>query len=271
MKITIIGGNGLVGARLASTLRHRGHEVVAASRRSGVDALTGEGLASAIAGSRVVIDVLNSPALDGDAVIDFFSTAGRTLLTAAVAAHVRHHIALSIVGTDRLQHSDYFRAKLLQETLIQASPIPHTILRSTQFFEFLPRIAEPDRDGRAVRVPPVLVQPIAVQEVAAALADLATQAPRNGMLEHAGPECFQLDALVHRVLEANQDAREVIADIHARYFGATLERDTLVPDDGAIVGVARFGDWLEQSIEPGLFQLALPCATGSARLPAVRT
>jgi uncharacterized protein YbjT (DUF2867 family) len=271
MKITIIGGNGLVGARLAGTLRHRGHEVVATSRRSGVDALTGHGLAHAVAGSRVVIDVMNSPSLDGDAVLDFFSTAGRNLLAAEATAHVRHHIALSIVGTDRLQLSDYFRAKLLQEELIQASPIPHTILRSTQFFEFLPRIAEPDHDGRAVRVPPVLVQPIAVQEVAAALADLTTQAPRNGMLEHAGPECFQLDALVHQVLQANHDTREVIADIHARYFGATLERDTLVPDEGAIVGVARFGDWLRQSIEPGLFQLALPCATALERLPAVRT
>jgi uncharacterized protein YbjT (DUF2867 family) len=271
MKITVLGGHGLVGARLVSTLRHRGHEVIAASRRSGVDALTGEGLANAVAGAHVVVNVMNSPSFDGDAVMDFFRTSSRNLHAAEVAAHVRHHIALSIVGTDRLQHGNYFRAKALQEELIQASPVPHTILRSTQFFEFLPRIAEPGDDGRVMRVPPVLTQPIAVQEVAAALADLTTQAPRNGMLEHAGPECFQLDELVRRVLHANQDSREVIADVHARYFGATLERDTLLPDEGAIVGVSRFSDWLSQSIELGLFHLPLSGGITPARQSALST
>lgn len=247
MRITVIGGSGLVGAKLVSTLRHRGHDVVAASRRSGVDTLTCNGLAEAVAGSSVIVDVTNSPSLDDEAAMAFFRASSRNLAAAAEAARVRHHIALSIVGTDRLLGSGYFRAKMAQEESIKASRIPHTILRSTQFFDFLPRIPEPDVDGRALRVSPAFVQPIAADEVAAALADLAAASPRNDMIEHAGPELFRLDALVRRLLEASHDLRKVVADPRARYFGAELTEDTLIPDEGAIIGVTRFDDWLRAS------------------------
>lgn len=246
MRIVVVGGSGLVGAKLVETLRRRGHDVLAASRRSGVDTVTGEGVASAVAGASVVIDVTNSASFDADVAMDFFATSGRHLLAAEAAARVKHHVALSIVGTDRLLESGYFRAKMTQEDLIKAAPIPHTILRSTQFFDFMPRIGEPDLDrGDAVRVSPATVQPIAADEVAAALADLATAAPRNEMVEHAGPELFRLDDVVRRVLHAQQDRREVVTDPRARYFGAELREDTLTPDEGAIIGVTRFDDWLK--------------------------
>lgn len=245
MRIVVVGGSGLVGAKLVDTLRHRGHDVLAASRRSGVDTVTGEGLAQAVAGARVVIDVTNSTSFDDEPAMEFFANSGRNLLAAEEAAHVKHHIALSIVGTDRMIASGYFRAKVTQEELIKASPIPHTILRSTQFFDFMPRIGQPDADPRAVRVAPALVQPLAADEVAAALADLATAAPRNDMVEHAGPEVFRLDDIVRRVLAAQHDSREVITDPRARYFGAELREDTLTPDEGAIIGVGRFDDWLK--------------------------
>jgi uncharacterized protein YbjT (DUF2867 family) len=245
MRIVVVGGAGLVGAKLVDTLRHRGHEVLAASRRSGVDAMTGAGLLDALAGARVVIDVTNSPSFETRVALPFFIKSSRNLLAAGKAARVKHHVALSIVGTDRLLDSGYFRAKMTQEELIKESPIPHTILRSTQFFDFMPRIGESDpHRNRVVRVAPAPVQPIAADEVAAALADLATAAPRNGMIEHAGPELFLLDEVVRRVMKAQDDPREVIADSRARYFGAELRNDTLTPDEGAIIGVTRFDDWL---------------------------
>lgn len=247
MKIAVIGGTGLVGARLVETLRHRGQEVVAASRSLGVNTLSGEGLLQTIAGARVVIDVTNSPTLNGTSVMDFFGHSSRNLLTFGEAARVKHHIVLSVVGTDRLLDSAYFRAKMLQEDLVRHSPIPHTILRSTQFFDFLRRIPEPHLDGTAVRVSPAFVQPIAADEVAAALADLALAGPRNDMIEHAGPEVFHLDDIVRRVMEAAGDPRTVIADPRARYFGAELASDSLTHDEGAIVGVTRFDEWLKHN------------------------
>ncbi len=246
MRIAVIGGTGLVGAKLVTTLRHRGHEVVVASRQCGVNTLTGEGLSQAIAGSRVVIDVTNSPTLNGKSVMDFFGTSSHNLLATEEAARVKHHIVLSIVGTDRLLNSAYFRAKMLQEELVRRSPIPHTILRSTQFFDFLRRIPEPHLDGTVVHVSPAFVQPIAADEVAAALADLALAGPRNDMIEHAGPELFHLDEVVRHVMVAAGDRRAVIADSRARYFGAELSNDSLTPDEGAIIGVTRFDEWLKQ-------------------------
>lgn len=246
MRIAVIGGSGLVGGKLVRTLRHRGHEVIAASRRSGVDTLTGEGLTQAIAGCRVVVDVTNSPTLDGKSVVDFFGTSTRNLLAAAQSAHVKHHLVLSIVGTDRLLESAYFQAKMLQEDLTRRSLIPHSILRSTQFFDFMRHIPEPASDGSAVRVSPAFVQPVAANEVAAALADLATAAPRNDMVEHAGPHVFHLDEVVRRVMSIAGDSRHVIADSHARYFGAELQNDSLTPDEGAIIGVMQFDEWLKQ-------------------------
>ena len=253
MRIVVIGGSGLVGAKLVSNLRHRGHDVVSASRQSGVNTITGEGLAAALTGANVVVDVTNSPTFENPVALDFFQTSCRNLLAAEQAARVKHHLVLSIVGTDRLLESDYFQAKMAQEDLVSASPIPHTILRSTQFYEFMPRIPESDADGRTVRVSPALVQPLASGEVAAALADLATAAPRNRMIEFAGPECFRLDEIVQRVMQATQDSREVITDPSARYFGASLSEDTLTPDEGAIIGVGRFDDWLKtaRSRQPG--------------------
>jgi uncharacterized protein YbjT (DUF2867 family) len=245
MKIAVIGGSGLVGAKLVSTLRHRRHEVVAASRRSGVNTLTGEGLAQAIAGCRVVVDVINSPMLNGKGVLDFFGTSSRNLLAAAESARVKHYLVLSIVGTDRLPESPYFQAKMLQEELARRSLVPHTILRSTQFFDFMRHIPVPAPDGTAVRVSPAFVQPVAADEVAAALADLATSEPRNGMIEHAGPDVFHLHEVVRRVMSVADDARAVIEDPRARYFGAELENDSLTPDEGAIIGVTRLDDWLK--------------------------
>jgi|ADGO01.1.fsa_nt_gi Predicted nucleoside-diphosphate-sugar epimerases len=246
MRISVIGGTGLVGAKLVATLRHRGHEVVVGSRRCGVDTLTGEGLNQAIAGSRVVIDVTNSPTWDDDSATKFFETSSRNLVASEIAARAKHHIVLSVVGTDRLLDSAYFKAKMLQEDLVRGSPIPHTILRSTQFFDFLRRIPAPHLDGSAVRVSPAFVQPIAADEVAAAIADLAQGEPRNDMIEHAGPEVFHLHEIVGRVMEAAGDGRAVIADSRARYFGAELSVDSLTPDEGAIIGVTRFDEWLKQ-------------------------
>jgi uncharacterized protein YbjT (DUF2867 family) len=247
MRIVVIGGSGLVGAKLVTTLQHRGHDVIAASRRTGVNTLDREGLAEVLSGAKVVIDVINSPYLEGAAVQSFFRASTQNVIAAAESARVRHHIVLSIVGTDRMLGSEYFRGKIAQETLVGISPIPHTILRSTQFFDFLPQIAETDTDGGTVRVAPVLVQPIAADEVAAALADLAVGSPRNAMIEHAGPEQFHLDDIVRRVLEARGDARRVVTDRGARFFGATLAEDTLTPDEGAIIGVGHFDQWLRSS------------------------
>jgi uncharacterized protein YbjT (DUF2867 family) len=250
MRIAVIGGSGLVGAQLVNTLRHRRHEVLAASSRTGVNTVTGEGLAAAVAGSSVVVDVTNSRSFDDTAALEFFQTSCRNLIAAAEAARVKHHITLSIVGTDRLLESGYFRAKMIQEDLLRASLVPHTILRSTQFFEFVQRIAcsksdQPDAD---VHVSPAFIQPIASEEVAAALADLATASPRNGMLEAAGPERFRLDQMVRHVRRIHEDQREVITDPRARYYGALLNEDTLTPDEGAILGVTRFEEWVRRTL-----------------------
>jgi uncharacterized protein YbjT (DUF2867 family) len=244
MKIVVIGGSGLIGTKVVNKLRHLGHEVVAASPSSGVNTITGEGLAEALAGAQVVVDVANSPSWEDKAVLEFFETSGRHLLAAEAAAGVGHHIALSVVGTERLLASGYFRAKMAQETLIKASPVPYTIVRATQFFEFVGGIAQSATDGQTVRLSPALMQPIVSDDVAAALADVAVGAPVNGTIEIAGPEPIRLDALVRRFLSATQDPREVLTDVHALYFGIELNDQSLTPGNNARLGPTRFEDWL---------------------------
>jgi uncharacterized protein YbjT (DUF2867 family) len=246
MKIVVIGGSGLIGKKLVNNLRRNGREVVAASRSSGVDALTGEGLAEALAGAQVVVDVANSPSFEDAAVLEFFETSGRNLLAAEAAAGVGHHVALSVVGTDRLLASGYFRAKMAQENLIKASPIPYTIVRATQFFEFVGAIAESGADGQTVRLPPALMQPIVSDDVAAALADVAVEQPLNGMVELAGPEPIPMDELVRRFLSANRDARKVTRDAHAGYFGTPVDDQSLTPGANPRLGPTRFEDWLSR-------------------------
>jgi len=247
MKIVVIGGSGLIGSKLVSQLRERGHEVVAASPASGVNTITGEGLAEALAGAEVVVDVANSPSFEDKAVLEFFETSGRNLLAAEAAAGVRHHVALSVVGTDRLAESGYFRGKIAQEKLIRASGVPYTIVHSTQFMEFLGGIAQSGTEGQTVRLSPAFVQPIASGDVAAAMADFTLGAPVNGTVEVAGPERIRLAELVQRYLTASNDPRTVVADMHARYFGAELQDDTLVPGDNPRLGATRFKDWFSQS------------------------
>ncbi len=251
MKIVIIGGSGLIGTKLASRLRQNGHEVLAASPNSGVNTITGEGLAEALAGAQVVVDVANSPSFEDKAVLEFFETSGRNLLAAEAAAGVGHHLALSVVGTDSLPECGYFRAKLAQETLVKASGIPYTILRSTQFFEFIDGIIESGADGDVFRLSPALVQPVASDDVAAALADLAVGAPVNGTVELAGPELLPLDQLASKVLAAIDDRRQVIADVHARYFGAELSDRSLTPRGSPRIGSIRFQDWLRHALAQG--------------------
>jgi len=251
MKILIIGGSGLIGTKLVKNLRQLGHDVVAASRSSGVNTLTGEGLAEALAGAQVVVDVANSPSWEDKAVLEFFETSSRNLLAAEATAGVGHHVALSVVGTDRLLASGYFRAKMAQENLIKASPVPYTIVRATQFFEFVGSIAQSATDGQTVRLSPALVQPIVSEDVAAALADIAVKEPVNGTLELAGPEAIRLDELVRRFLSANRDARTVTTDVHARYFGIELNDQSLTPGDNPLLGPTRFEDWLSRSILKG--------------------
>jgi uncharacterized protein YbjT (DUF2867 family) len=248
MKIVVIGGTGLIGSKLVAVLRQRGQEVLAASPDSGVNTLTGEGLAEALAGAQVVVDLANSPSFEDAAVMKFFETAGRNLLAAEAAAGVKHHLALSVVGTDRLPDSGYLRAKLAQENLIKASGIPYTILRSTQFFEFMGRVADSFSDGKTVRAPPAFVQPIYSDDVVAALADLVLGAPANDTLEVAGPEKVRFDELIRRVLRNNNDAREVTTDAKARYFGTVLDDQSLVPGNTAArIGTTRFESWLTRS------------------------
>ena len=248
MKVVVIGGTGLIGSKLVAVLRQRGQEVLAASPDSGVNTLTGEGLAEALAGAQVVVDLANSPSFEDAAAMKFFETAGRNLLAAEASAGVRHHLALSVVGSDRLPDSGYLRAKMAQERLIKASGIPYTILRSTQFFEFMGRVADSFSDGKTVRVPPALVQPILSDDVVAALADLVVGAPANGTLEVAGPEKIRFDELIRLVLANNHDARKVTTDVHARYFGAELDDQSLVPASAAPrIGATHFESWLTKA------------------------
>ena len=247
MKIVVIGGSGLIGAKLVNRLREKGHEVVAASPNSGVNTITGEGLADALGGSQVVVDVANSPSFEDRAVLEFFQTSGRNLLAAETAAGVKHHVALSVVGTDRLPDSGYLRAKMAQESLIKASKIPYTIVRSTQFFEFVNGIAQSATVGQTVRLSPAHLQPIASDDVAAALADVTLGAPMNGVIEIAGPERIPLDELARRYLRTTNDPRQVVADAHARYFGTELNDQSLTPGDNPRLGSIRFEDWLSRA------------------------
>jgi uncharacterized protein YbjT (DUF2867 family) len=248
MKIVVIGGTGLIGSKLVKKLRERGQEVVAASPASGVNSLTGEGLADALKGASVAVDVTNSPSWEDAAVLKFFETSTRNLLDYEAAAGVGHHVALSVVGTDRLPDSGYLRAKLAQENLIKASKSPYTILRSTQFFEFVNAIAQSATAGQTVRLSPALLQPIASDDVAAALADVAVGPPVNGMIEIGGPERLPLDELARRFLRANGDARQVVADVHAHYFGTELNDQSLTPGDNPRIGLTRFDDWLSHVV-----------------------
>jgi uncharacterized protein YbjT (DUF2867 family) len=247
MKIVVIGGSGLIGKKVVTNLRRRGHEVVPASPSSGVNTVTGEGLAQALAGARVVVDVANAPSWEDDAVLAFFETSGRNLLAAEAAAGVGHHVALSVVGTERLLASGYFRAKLAQEKLIEASPIPYTIVRATQFFEFVGGIAQSATEGQTVRLPPVLMRPIVSDDVAAAVADAALAEPLNGTVELAGPELIRQDDLVRQFLSATGDARTVTTDPQALYFGIAVNDQSLTPGDNPRLGPTRFANWLAQN------------------------
>jgi uncharacterized protein YbjT (DUF2867 family) len=248
MKIVVIGGSGLIGSKLVNKLRQGGHDPLAASPDSGVDTITGEGLAEALEGAQVVIDVANAPAWDDAAVLDFFQTSSRNVLAAETAAGVGHHVTLSVVGSDRLPGSGYLRAKVAQEEIVKAGPIPYTIVRATQFFEFIGRIADSCTDGKTVRLSPALVQPEAADDVAGTLADVAVGAPLNNTVELAGPEAFPLDELARRFLTACDDPRQVTADVHARYFGVELDDRALTPGDDARIAPTRFEDWLRQEL-----------------------
>jgi uncharacterized protein YbjT (DUF2867 family) len=247
MKIVVIGGSGLIGSKLVTKLREHGHEAVAASPKSGVNTLTSEGLAEALKGASVVIDVSNAPSWEDSAVMKFFETSTRNLLASETAAGVGHHVALSVVGSERLLESGYFRAKIAQENLIKGSSIPYSIVRATQFFEFVKGIADFSADGNTVRLPPVLIQPMASDDVASAVGRVALGAPVNGTVEVGGPEKFRLDELIRRALAAWKDPREVVADPHARYYGIEVKERTLVPGDDARLGETRFETWLTQS------------------------
>jgi uncharacterized protein YbjT (DUF2867 family) len=247
MKIVVIGGSGLIGSKVVEKLRKAGHDPLAAAPETGVDMLTGEGLAEAFEGAQVVVDVANAPAWDDAAVLDFFQTSSRNVLSAEEAAGVGHHVTLSVVGADRLPDSGYLRAKLAQEELVKAGPIPYTIVRATQFFEFIGRIADSSTDGDTVRLSPALVQPEAADDVASTVAEVAAGAPLNDTVELAGPEAFPLDELARRFLAAGDDPRHVAADVHARYFGAELDDRSLTPGEAARIAPTRFEDWLSQS------------------------
>jgi uncharacterized protein YbjT (DUF2867 family) len=247
MKIVVIGGTGLIGTKLVNNLRRRGQEVVAASPSSGVNSFTGEGLAEALRGAQVVVDVANAPSWEDNAVMEFFQTAGRNLLTAEAAAGVRHHVALSIVGADRLPASGYLRAKIAQENLIKASGIPFTVVRATQFFEFVKGIAQSATEGQTVRLSPALMQPIAADDVATALTGLALAKPLNNTIEIAGPEPIRMDEFARRFLSATRDSRKVTTDVHARYFGTELNDKSLTPGGNARLAPTRFDGWLIRS------------------------
>ena len=247
MKIVVIGGSGLIGSKLVTMLGEHGHQAVPASPNSGVNTLTGEGLAEVLEGASVVVDVSNSPSFEDAAVLEFFKTSTGNLLTYEAAAGVGHHVALSVVGCDRLPDSGYLRAKIAQEKLIKESSIPYSIVRATQFFEFVKRIADSATDGNTVRLPPVRFQPMAADDVASVVGRVAMGSPLNGIVEVGGPEQFRFDELIRQGLNASKDPREVIADSHARYFGTELSERSLVPGDDAQLGETRFEEWLSRS------------------------
>lgn len=247
LKIVVIGGSGLIGKQVVENLLKLGHEVVAASPSKGVNAVTGEGLARALEGAQVVVDVANAPSFEPGPVMDFFRTAGQNLAAAEKAAGVKHHVALSVVGTDRLQASGYFQAKLVQEELIANSGIPYTIVRATQFFEFVETIALGATMGQTVRLPSRLMQPIAAKDVAAVMTETALAAPRNGIVDLAGPEPIRMNALVGRFLTARHDTRQVVTDENTGYFGTPVDDRSLVPEKDSILGQTRFADWLLQT------------------------
>jgi uncharacterized protein YbjT (DUF2867 family) len=250
MKIVIIGGTGLIGSKLVTRLRQQGHEPVPASPDTGVNTLTGVGLANVLEGASVVVDVSNSPSFEERAVIDFFTTSTRNILKYAAGAGVRHYVALSVVGTERIPDSPYLRAKNAQEILIERGGIPYTIVHATQFFEFVKRIADDATVGTTVRLPPVLIQPMAADDVADAVARIAIGAPVNGTVEVAGPQQFRFDDLIRQGLAAHKDPRQVVVDPHARYFGAELNERSLIPAGDARLGNIRFQDWLGQPVLP---------------------
>ena len=251
MKIVVIGGTGLIGSRLVKKLREYAQEVVAASPSTGVNSLTGEGLTDALKGASVTIDVTNSPSWEDAAALQFFETSTRNLLAYGAAAGVRHHVALSVVGTERMLESGFFRAKLVQENVIKACSIPYSIIRATQFFEFVEKIADLSTEGNQVRLPPVLFQPMAADDVASALGRIAMSSPVNATVEIGGPEQFRLEELIRRELAARKDPREVISDPHARYYGIEVSERTLVPGDNARLGKTHFQDWLSHSVKQG--------------------
>jgi uncharacterized protein YbjT (DUF2867 family) len=251
MKIVIFGGSGLIGTKLVKNLRDAGHEVVAASPRSGIDAMTGEGLANALAGAQVAVDVMNSPSWEDAAVLKFFETSTRNLLAAEAKAGVGHHVALSVVGTERLLESGFFRAKMAQERLIAASGRPYTIVRATQFFEFIGAIGEAGADGQVIRLPGALMQPMAADDVAAGLVDYTVGSPLNKIVEIAGPEALGIDEAVRRFLAATGDARRVITDAKAPYYGVKVSERSLMPDKAAWTGPTRLEDWLARHANAG--------------------
>ncbi len=246
MKLVIVGGTGLIGSKLVTRLREHGHEAVPASPDTGVNTLTGVGLAEVLRGASVVVDVSNSPSFEEKAVMDFFTTSTTNILKHAAAAAVRHYVALSVVGTERIPDSPYLRAKNAQETLIRGGGIPYSIVHATQFFEFVKRIADDATVGATVRLPPVLIQPMAADDVARAVARVAVGAPVNGVVEVAGPQQFRFDELIRQGLQARNDSREVVVDPHARYFGAELAERSLIPADDARLGEIRFQEWLDR-------------------------
>jgi uncharacterized protein YbjT (DUF2867 family) len=250
MKFVIIGGTGLIGSKLVNRLREHDHTAVPASPDTGVNTVTGEGLAQVLSGANVVVDVSNSPSFEDAAVMRFFQTSTSNLLAAEAKAGVGHHVALSIVGCDRAPDSGYLRAKVAQEKLIRSSPIPYSIVRATQFFEFFERIADEATMGKTVRIPPVLFQPMAADDVADAVCDVSMGPPLQGIVEVAGPQQFRFDEFIRLGLEARHDSREVVADPHARYFGTELNERTLVPDTNARLGDIRFEEWLNRSAVP---------------------
>jgi len=243
MKIVVIGGTGLIGSKTVAILRNRGHDVIVASRANGVDTVTGEGLREVMAGARVAIDLSNSPSFDAKAVLDFFDASSRSLVAAEAAAGVRYHVALSIVGADRVPDQGYYRAKVAQEKIIEASGLPYTIVRSTQFLEFIDGIADAHTEGGVVRVPPSLLQPVAADEVATFVSDIALGEPRNGIVEMAGPERAPFSEIIARYLRAVGDSREVMTDPQARYFGGRLDENSLVPSGEARLGSVNLEAW----------------------------